>query len=91
MLERARRRRSLSGLGEGGSGNDSETAELERTWRRRSWPEPGDGRAGPGLEDGGTGQSSETAKLFWGSETAELFRGSETTKLAGAQSGTGQC
>ena len=82
-LARDRKQRSWKGLGNGGAGPGSETADL--CWgsgdsgslpglrRRRRWP---------GLEDGGAGQDSETT---------ELFQGSETTKLAGALSGTGRC
>ena len=78
VLERGRRRRSLSGLrdetveleraGDGRAGKDLKTVELARARRRY--------RAGPGLEYGGASQSSETV---------ELFRGSEMAKLAGAR------
>ena len=91
VLETGRRRRSLSGLRDGGARKgrrrpiwkDLKTVELARARRRY--------RAGPGLEYGGAGQSSETVELFRGSEMAKLAGDRRRRNLLGlGDSGAGK-
>ena len=49
----------LLGFSGASTAHGSETAELERAWKRRAGPGPGDGGALPGLGDSGPGQNSD--------------------------------